>query len=164
MHGTNHWLIGACIGTGMSDPLSALVVGLISHPVADTFIHPDNWQWRKLDERGRPCGLLTDPPQPWELPLNIADVLLGGILCLVAASYHPTHFWPMMAGGFGAFFPDSAYAPIFGPWLRSQPWYAWFHRLHEAMHFPVKPETIPWAWHCPAIALALSIWWLVISR
>ena len=87
---TNHVLAGALVGNACTGPVSAFALGVVSHFVMDAVPH---WGGKPLRE---------------VLPIAVADGLVGATtLLLVARAASPDRRARVVAGMFGAAFPDT---------------------------------------------------------
>ena len=116
---TNHVLQGALLGRAVRRPLPALVVGAVSHLVADALPH-----WGDIHAQVHEAAFLR---------VAVPDGLAGlALLTAVARATPPTARPAVVAGMVGACLPD-----LDKPWAlvvrRAGPWPAAFDRLHRAV-------------------------------
>ncbi len=121
---TVHGAVGALIGTSVSSPLAAFVLGVLSHGVVDMIPHGDDALFERPTRAERLRLLLT---------ATAIDVLL--LLAVLFAAIRPDVRMPsltILAGVFGGILPDALQGmnDLF-PTLR---FFGAFKRLHNRIH------------------------------
>ena len=160
MLAVGHTAIGVAIGLGVTNPLAAFGLGVISHHIADAVPHFDPGSYL-LDQPWRPRSARELTVRDW-IFVSI-DFFLSLILLLVVYTHLPADRWLSVGAGIlGALLPDLIHnVPFWGPKLRTIGWIRWWlDNIHRRFQWTLPSRLWMVGVAIQVVTVALVLWYL----
>lgn len=137
MYSTVHVAAGAALGSLTTSAPLAFSIGVLSHFLLDRIPHNDP-DFPKGKARRE---LLVHPAVRQFLLMAAIDLVFAATLMVWVLRALPRFPRPSLIGGaLGGILPDAFFALSF---IIPHPWFKWYNRFHEHVHFNEEKTPIP---------------------
>lgn len=161
---TTHSIVGAAIGSQISNPAISILCGVLSHHILDSIIHLDQGSYH-IKEKG-PNYLqkkhtvieVLFTKRDWLMlfvDLITAGVLFSALLLAKPVSAYQNIF----IGAFGGLLPDIIdSSPLWSSRLRKRfSFIKKYHHFHDFFHWPALPNQKIWGLGTQLLAIVISL-------
>lgn len=161
---TPHLLAGGAIGTATGEPISAFLLGIVSHHLLDRVIHTDigTYYYGKWSELGvdRSNFMIT---RPLDWVVGSVDVAIGMIVGLLIWP-QTDYSIPVLAGAIGAVLPDVIdNGPFIQRLFRKTKFGKRYHEFHWKFHSTAAPKIWYIGVATQLAIIGLSLWLLLVG-
>lgn len=161
---TTHSIVGAAIGSQISNPAISILCGVLSHHILDSIIHFDQGSYH-VSEKGpnylQKKHTVTEvhfTKRDWLMLL--ADLITaGGLFSALLLTKPVSTYQNIFIGAFGGLLPDIIdSSPLWSSRLRKKfSFIKKYHRFHDFFHWPALPNQKIWGLGTQLLAIAISL-------